>query len=215
MIYTYKKRLKGVFFACPLGRNRTYITGSALLTGAVHLLEFLFRILTKILKRSCGSCVSSLPHPRSITLHTKICPYLCAPTRNRPLSWVFVSFSTSSKSQKPHSLGPHSASRLLRFAPKSASRRLGSIPSGIYRHTKKSIFQMDFLCLCSHQESNLDHGFRKPTFYPLNYGSIEERVLAVLQFPYSLTVELREVDRYCLLYHVDSYLTRLPQRNDI
>lgn len=24
---------------------------------------------------------------------------------------------------------------------------------------------------CSHEESNLDHKLRKPTFYPLNYGS--------------------------------------------
>lgn len=25
---------------------------------------------------------------------------------------------------------------------------------------------------CSHQESNLDYGYRKPAFYPLNYESI-------------------------------------------
>jgi hypothetical protein len=34
-----------------------------------------------------------------------------------------------------------------------------------------------FWFVCLHEESNLDHRFRKPTFYPLNYGDLPHPAL--------------------------------------
>jgi hypothetical protein len=39
-------------------------------------------------------------------------------------------------------------------------------------NTKTAPYRVPFLYLCSHQGSNLDRRYRKPTFYPLNYESI-------------------------------------------
>jgi hypothetical protein len=92
----------------------------------------------------------SIPHTSlqkytALTLSRSL-RYFCAGTGNRPLSCLTLSESAewlyfldgamsyphrlccSSAERVRHSLGLHSAARLFRFASKSASRRLGSIP---------------------------------------------------------------------------------------